>query len=123
VTSEDLANAAALEVAAEWVRLCLSPPSKEVIGAALVERAGVRVVVTICADDGRRPEAAQPERRLTNLQRDVLEAAPSRLHNPVSIKKLATLAGYHYGGHFRGAINQLIEWGLLIRLPGGVRKA
>lgn len=68
-------------------------------------------------------DVPKPERRLTQLMRDVLEAAPGRLNNPVSVKRLATLSGYHYGGHFRGAISQLVEWGLLVKVNGGVRKA
>lgn len=82
---------------------------------AIADCSGVQVVVHIHAS-GSPP-------RLTQLQLDVLEAAPSRLHHPVSVKKLAALSGYSYSGYFRNEVARLVEAGLLVRLPSGVRKA
>ena len=61
--------------------------------------------------------------RLTQLQKDAIDAAPSRLHNPISMKRLAKLSGYCYNSYFRKRIDMLVESGLLIKTGRGVRKA
>lgn len=68
------------------------------------------------------PESAPVLFKLTGLQEHVLEAAPSRLHHPISLKELAKLSGYCYNRYFRERVNELVDAGLLVRLSGGVRK-
>lgn len=100
----------------------------------ILEAAWLRVVVSLTKYEGPArlyptPEAAAvlgvpavPPLKMTGLMEDVMEAAPSRLHHPVSVKKLAALSGYSYNSHFRNAVNRLVDAGLLTKLTGGVRK-
>lgn len=117
---ETLASAIAHGAASEILRLGLAPPDTEVTGAARIERAGIVVRVIIARDDG--AEAPRVEPHLTQMQRDILESAPGRLHAPVSVRRLAALSGYVYNSYFRGAVNLLIEHGMMVRVPGGVRR-
>jgi len=52
----------------------------------------------------------------------ILEAAPGSAERPVTIKRLAELAGYAYTKHFRDAVNELVDREWLARTAGGVRK-
>ena len=103
------------------MRKGFAPPDTEVEAVARIERAGIVVKVIIAKDDGQ-AEPPKAEVRLTRLMRDALEAAPSRLHNPVSVKRLAALSGYSYNSHFRDSVNRLVDLGLLVKLTGGVRR-
>ena len=60
------------------------------------------------------------ERRLSPVENAALHAA---LDKPLSVKKLARLAGYRAGSHFSAAVTQLCRMGKLVRVPDGVRRA
>jgi len=128
----NIASAAAHKIAAVLIEAGIAPPESPVTRSVKIEEHELSVTVTICRHQAATisPETLakieamkpKPEPRLTQLQRDAIEAAPSRLHNPVSMKQLARLSGYGYNGHFRTAVNRCVELGLLVMLPGGVRK-
>lgn len=56
---------------------------------------------------------------LTQMQRDVLEAAT---FEPKNSKRLAREAGYCYNSWFRRSMAILVEQGLLVRVRGGLKK-
>ena len=60
------------------------------------------------------------ERRLSPVEQAALTAS---LDKPLSVKKLARLAGYKAGSHFSAAVTQLCRMGKLVRVPDGVRRA
>ncbi len=66
---------------------------------------------------------APPPADLTGLQRDALEAAPPPDQRPVTMKRLAALAGYSYSQHFRESVHALVDAGLMVRLRTGFRRA
>lgn len=53
----------------------------------------------------------------------ILEAAPRPDAEPVTMKKLARLAGYAYTNYFRDAVNALADAGLLVRSRRGIRRS
>ena len=98
------------------------PPAEEQVACSVA--GGFRVVVSVTRDDG--PLLASPalRKRLDELtgRRDVEECilAAAGL-DPVTVKRLARLAGYSYTRWFRDAVNKLIAEGRLLRLSGGVK--
>jgi hypothetical protein len=83
-------------------------------------------VIIVIVMNGAEPHApslsASPVSALMPL-RDVEDAAmKAATDTPVSVKRLATLAGYSYGSYFREAVRALVDRGLLVRVTGGVRR-
>ncbi len=145
MTPNALAAAAAHQIAAELVRLDLAPPDREIIGVAIVEHAGLRVVVSLTKWDGPArlflapgvdagefpgaipapPSADQRQSApLSAKLRDVEQAAYEATgETPVTAKRLATLAGYCNNSYFRDAVRRLVDMGLIVRCTGGVKRA
>jgi hypothetical protein len=67
--------------------------------------------------------AAEPPAPLRDVEQAAYEAAPTPDARPVSVRQLARLAGYRDTGHFREAVNQLLERDLLVRVRGGIRRS
>lgn len=59
---------------------------------------------------------------LRDVEAAALQAAPGSAERPVTVKKLAVLAGYRDTDHFREAVRQLVDRGYLERVRGGVRR-
>ncbi len=106
-----IASAAAHQVAAAVVAELELPPDVEIQGTATIDNCNIRIIVIIVKDT--------PDSELTDLQKDVMEAASFEF---VSMKKLAKTSGYHYGSHFRTAVNVLVDAGLLTRNSAGIGK-
>ena len=109
----------------------LDPPEKLVSSTSHGEVGGWQVTVTVCRYDGparlvltpvgekELPEAA---RQLRDIELNILEAAPKPTEPPITMKKLAQVAGYGWNHHYRDAVNSLVERGLLARVRGGIRR-
>lgn len=103
------------------------------VAKAIDRKAGIQAVVILTAwapprlhlngGRGQRFAPANSPTPLRDVEAFTLEAAPAHDARPVSVRQLARLAGYKDTGHFREAVNQLLERGLLVRIRGGVRKA
>jgi hypothetical protein len=96
-----------------------------IIGKAITVEGSLQVAVVLAPCDG--PLPAVPAGLPTALPlRDVemaaLRAAPGPSERPISVRALARLAHYHDSGHWREAVRQLVERGLLVRVRGGVRR-
>jgi hypothetical protein len=59
---------------------------------------------------------------LRGVEAAALRAAPGPPDRPVSVRALARMANYRDTGHWREAVRQLVERGLLVRVRGGVRR-
>ena len=141
-----LASAYSHKIAAKLISLGAEPPAEQITSTARSEEHGLMVVVTICRYDGpmtvspsvlekiaafsasQGPETGAtkcptrvPPRR--DVETCILEAAPGQTDRPVSIKQLATRAGYRYTLWFREAVNSLVIAGELVRTSQGVRLA
>lgn len=96
-------------------------------GTAACRRTKTRIVVRLVRWDApawvpaaNRQADAVP--MLRDVERAALNAAPGVGAAPVTVKALARLAGYRCTGHFREAVRQLVDRGLLERVRGGVRR-
>lgn len=88
---------------------------------------GLRVVVRVTGRTPAPRPAAGPAEVLTRptdrpVDLAILRAAPGPTERPVTVKRLAALAGYSDTGHFREAVRLLIDAGRLERVRGGVRR-
>ncbi len=116
----------------------LAPPDKRVTSQYVDDQTGWQVVVTFARWEGPprvwlnpgvtlgepAPANSPPARSpLRDIEATTLEAAPLADAKPVSVRQLARRAGYRDSGHFREAVAQLIDRGLLVRVRGGVRRA
>lgn len=119
----DFANIVAHAAASDFLRLRVENVEGECIGVAVVEPNGLRIVVSLGRYVPTAIDSPPPPPKFTPMQRDIIEAAPSRLHNPISMKKIAKTSGYAYNSYFRAKVDELVEAGLLIRVGRGVRKA
>jgi hypothetical protein len=124
---------------AELVDALVTADARPVSATAACRRSGVRVVVRLMRYDGPAYEPAAACAQaispiahvippavgvpLRDVEATTFEAAPAHDARPVSVRQLARLAGYRDSGHFREAVNQLLERGLLVRIRGGVRRA
>lgn len=133
-------RAAAFKIAAKLAKSGALPPEKEVVGVAIDDEAGIRVVVSITRYQGparlhlndlgkqvlgepvAKPEA-RPQIHLTDLQKCVLEACEPRGGKPMDMKKLARISGYCYNSWFRQSVAFMVTAGVLIHVPKGFTKA
>lgn len=136
VDNQSLAIQLAHSACAEFVRLGLTPPAigSPATGVATLEAHGVRIVVSIAScepmklilapgwDEPLKPPSP-PKHNLKEIEKCIVEAAPAKDAAPMPMVKLARLSGYCYNSHFRETVGRLIEKGLLVRIPGGVRSA
>lgn len=101
-----------------------------VVSTAFCRRSRLRLVVRLVRYDGPlwEPAAKVPVvvpavvPALRDVEAAALHAAPGSTEKPVTVKRLATLAGYRPTGHFREAVRGLIDRKLLERVRGGVRR-
>lgn len=110
--------------------------AQTVTSTAAFPEAKLRIVLTVHQDDGParlhlnqagqrvfpqevRYEPAEPLREVESC---AIEAAPRHDEAPVSVKRLAQLAGYSYTAYFREAVNQLLDRGVLVKVRGKVKR-
>lgn len=113
-------------------------PDEKLVAKVIDEDAGLQLVIFLAPWDGPPRLILNPGVTLEDLLnpikpplpfplRDVedaaMKAAPGPTERPVSIRALARRAGYSDTGHWREAVNQLVDRGLLVRVRGGVRRA
>jgi len=110
--SKKLASASAHKILAKLIELDQHPTGED--EATATSEDGIKVKVSIGRSSATPPAAHD----LSEIEQIILEAATSK---PVTIKKLAALAGYAYTKHFRDAVNSLIDAGQLVRTRCGVR--
>ncbi len=148
MTIEQFCDWLAHHGAGEFSRLNIGKPTSAVTRSATIEAAGVKIVVTIGDSTPMQlyltPEGSErlglpqtPTVQITpttatvtpttphlkEIEKCILEAAPRADAEPMTMVKLARIAGYACTSHFRGHVARLVDVGLLIRLTGGVRKA
>jgi hypothetical protein len=132
MTNKQLVDAAAHQLVADWSIQGLLPPDKEEVGTAIYV-GSIRVMVSMVKDDGptklfhdehgRGCIGAPPETpRASTLKDCILEAAPAANERPITMKLLASRAGYCYTKHFRDAVAELETDGKLIRTRQGIRR-
>lgn len=124
MTAHAVARAAAHKLCAQIVESSITI-SGDVAEVARIEAAGLIVVVQIRQEQietKTQVSVESPAVRLTPMEKDLLEAAPEFREEPISVKALAKLAGYRYSSYLRASCNKLILAGLLVRVPGGVKK-
>ncbi len=118
---------AALAAAAAWVQTVAPGAIPVWLRVSLADGRRVRVPFphATVRDAPARPVAPPPEAETSWRAIDavILRVAPGPAERPVTLKKLATLAGYANGGHFREAVNRLMDARKLERVRCGVRRA
>lgn len=137
-----IASSSAHEIAAEIARADITPPDQPVIRSAIIESAGVQVVVTICRWDGPLrmhpsqvaaiealgqsaatsippppPQPPSPAHELTPLQSRITSVL-SRT-SPRKAAWIAMKLDIEPGGSFRGVLADLVRFGVIRRDPGG----
>lgn len=87
-------------------------------------RSGLRVVLRLVRYDGPtyEPATPPPDLPLREVEQAALRAAPGPTERPATVRALARRAGYRDTGHWREAVRQLVDRGLLVRVRGGVRR-
>jgi hypothetical protein len=124
-----LVAAVAHSALAELLRCSVrAEPGRKITASASCRIHRQRIVVHLTHYDGPRWEptrlgtspAAAPI--LRDVEAAALAVAPLPADRPVTVKRLATLAGYRPTGHFREAVRCLVDRGLLERVRGGVRR-
>lgn len=131
-------------IAAELLRLGITKPEREHVGVAIAEVEGLKIVVSIARYDGPMriyirhdvdpsqfppgvirvpPPPTPPLPPLREVEQAAYDASPMPDKMPVSVKKLATKAGYCCNTYFRDAVRRLIDLGLIVRCTGGVKRA
>lgn len=118
--------------AAELLAMGIRPPAKEIVGSAIIEIGGIRVVVSVTAyegparlvlsETGKRVLGMDGEgtKKVRDIEKAILDATPT--DHPISLKKLATATGYKLNWYFRDAVRHLIDAGTIFRVTGGVRR-
>jgi hypothetical protein len=110
----------------------LDPPDGLISSTSHGEVGGWQVTVTICRYDGPvrlvltpagERELPETAKQLRDIELDILEAAPKPTEPPITMKRLAQVAGYGWNCHYRNAVNALVERGMLARVRGGVRRS
>lgn len=133
---QSASTATAHDLAAALARAGAEPPASEVIG--LAKMGGMRIVVSITKDEPARlylnelgkkilgdigdPAPVMPEPHRPPVHACILEAAPRFTEKPVTMRRLASLAGYSYSPYFRTAVGHLVDGGELVRNGRGVRR-
>lgn len=118
--------------AAELLAMGIRPPAREIVGSAIIEIGGIRVVVSVTAyegpsrlvltEEGKRVLGVDGEgqKKMRDIEKAILDATPTDY--PVSLKKLANVTGYKLNWYFRDAVRRLIDAGTVFRVTGGVRR-
>lgn len=126
------AHVCAHEFAAKLLAMGIRPPAKEIVGSAIIEIGGIRVVVSVTAYEGAsRLVLNETGRRvlgvdgakippLRDVEKAILAAIPA--DEVIAVKKLAATTGYKANSHFRDALRRLIDIDLVSRVTGGVRR-
>jgi hypothetical protein len=125
--------------ASEFLRLQIEKPDTETVGVAILDIAGVRIVVSMTRYDGPAqlhltsegaaqlglPQHPPAIESLRDIEKEIFAAAPANHQKPMTVKAIArrTKSKYGYNTHFRESVRRLIEKGFLERIPGGVRRA
>ena len=124
--SRQFACLTAHSIASEFVRHNLPQPTSEVVGVAIIEDAGVRVVVSITRYDGPARLHPTPEGAtvlgvpmptpLTSFQRRVLDVLDTT--TPRKAVWIAHKLGMKCSGGFRGQLGYMVK-AKMIRNEGG----
>lgn len=124
------ASVCAHEFAAKLLAMGIHPPAREIVGSAIIEIGGIRVVVSVTAyegparlvlnETGKRVLGVGGQPKMRDIEKAILDATPTDY--PISLKKLATATGYKLNWYFRDAVRQLIDAGTIFRVTGGVRR-
>lgn len=129
--SRQFSCAIAHSAASEFVRLGIPVPDREVVSTAIVEDAGVRVMISITRYDGPArlyptPEGAAalgvpmtPVPSLTATQRKVLDVLD--VSTPRKGTWIAAKLGIPYNGNLRSDLSKLVKAGLVKKDRGYVK--
>lgn len=133
MTPQQIASARAHELLAELIELDVHLTEK-VVAKALSKKHGKQVVIFYAPwepvrffpatgpdrDANGWPIKKTDEREICSC---IMQAAPNFHEKPITMRKLARLAGYGYTNHFRHAVAELVDAGKLIRSSRGFRKS
>jgi len=124
--SRQFAITSAHAVASEFVRLGIVVPDKEVVSTAIVEDAGLRVVVSVTRYDGPARLYPTPEgaaalgvpmipSTLTPIQKRVLDVLDT---TPKKGSWIAAKIGVKYDGNFRAMLAKMVKLKLIEKRNG-----
>lgn len=123
------ASVCAYKFAAKLVKLGLGPPTKEITGSAIVEIAGIRVVVSVTAYEGPTRlvlneagkhilgEQAPPIVKLPPLHAKIISVLD--ITTPRKAEWIAAKLHRACSGSLRSTLSEMIGFGLLQRGDGG----